>query len=65
MIECRRLPAEGGRLVSDTKGRSGGSAHRGGKQSGFVDQAIIGMTIDPFRRRWLHETFTIIEDAEF
>lgn len=37
--------------VSDTKVGSGGSAHRGGKQSGFVDHGHhAAMTIDAFRR---------------
>jgi succinoglycan biosynthesis protein ExoA len=53
--------------VSDTKVGSGGSAHRGGKQSGFVDHGHhAAMTIDAFRRAGGYdETFTHNEDAEF
>ncbi|QQO20339.1 glycosyltransferase family 2 protein [Bradyrhizobium diazoefficiens] len=53
--------------VSDTKVGSGGSAHRGGKQSGFVDHGHhAAITIDAFRRvGGYDETFTHNEDAEF
>ena len=53
--------------VSDTKVGSGGSAHRGGKQSGFVDHGHhAAMTIDAFRRAGGYdETFAHNEDAEF
>lgn len=53
--------------VSDTKVGSGGSAHRGGKQSGFVDHGHhAAMNIDAFRRAGGYdETFTHNEDAEF
>ncbi|KRQ02345.1 glycosyltransferase family 2 protein [Bradyrhizobium sp. DASA03076] len=53
--------------VSDTKVGSGGSAHRGGKQSGFVDHGHhAAMTIDAFRTAGGYdETFTHNEDAEF
>jgi succinoglycan biosynthesis protein ExoA len=53
--------------ISDTKVGSGGSAHRGGRQSGFVDHGHhAAMTIDAFRRAGGYdETFTHNEDAEF
>nr|WP_256469705.1 MULTISPECIES: glycosyltransferase family 2 protein [unclassified Bradyrhizobium] len=53
--------------VSDTKVGSGGSAHRGGTQSGFVDHGHhAAMTVDAFRRAGGYdETFTHNEDAEF
>lgn len=53
--------------VSDTKVGSGGSAHRGGKQSGFVDHGHhAAMTIESFRKAGGYdETFTHNEDAEF
>ena len=53
--------------VSDTPVGSGGSAHRGGRRSGFVDHghhAVFRM--DRFRRAGGYdETFTHNEDAEF
>jgi succinoglycan biosynthesis protein ExoA len=53
--------------VSDTKVGSGGSAHRGGTQSGFVDHGHhAAITVDAFRRAGGYdETFTHNEDAEF
>jgi succinoglycan biosynthesis protein ExoA len=53
--------------VSDTKVGSGGSAHRGGKRSGFVDHGHhAAMSLDAFRKAGGYdETFTHNEDAEF
>jgi succinoglycan biosynthesis protein ExoA len=53
--------------VSDTKIGSGGSAHRGGTQSGFVDHGHhAAITIDAFRRAGGYDdTFSHNEDAEF
>jgi succinoglycan biosynthesis protein ExoA len=53
--------------ISDTKVGSGGSAHRGGRQSGFVDHGHhAAMSLDAFRKAGGYdETFTHNEDAEF
>jgi succinoglycan biosynthesis protein ExoA len=52
--------------VSDSKVGSGGSAHRGGKQSGFVDHGHhAAFRMDSFQRvGGYDETFTHNEDAE-
>ena len=53
--------------ISDTKVGSGGSAHRGGTKSGFVDHGHhAAMSLDAFRKTGGYdETFTHNEDAEF
>lgn len=52
--------------ASDTKVGSGGSAHRGGRQSGFVDHGHhAGFKLDRFRAAGGYdETFSHNEDAE-
>jgi len=52
--------------ISDTKIGSGGSAHRGGTESGFVDHGHhAAMRIDMFRRAGGYDpSFTHNEDAE-
>jgi succinoglycan biosynthesis protein ExoA len=53
--------------VSNTPVGSGGSAHRGGRRSGFVDQGHhAAFRMESFRRAGgYNETFTHNEDAEF